>query len=218
MAAINPKKITGNWVSGYALDLHTLSSIHLGVNEFGHDVFDTKRSELGELLYRLKYNSDRSAAAEIVAAAAAFVKPSLRKFDLIVPVPPSGARAVQPVILLANGIGGALGLSVANCIGTTRPPTQLKGVMDVERRKELLDGLYSVDAAQTRGKNILLFDDLFRSGATMNAITDLLDAGRERRPASALSPSPGPGATNEHGFHRRLAPCLTPPRRTPESG
>ena len=174
MAAINPKKITGNWVSGYALDVHTLSSIHVGINEFGHDVFDTKRSELGELLYRLKYNGDRSAAAEIVTAAAAFVKPSLRKFDLIVPVPPSGERALQPVILLANGIGGARGLPVANCIGTTRSPTQLKGVMEVERRKELLDGLYSVDAAQTQGKNILLFDDLFRSGATMNAITDLL--------------------------------------------
>jgi len=174
MAAINPKKITGNWVSGYALDLHTLSSTHVGVNEFGHDVFDTKRSELGELIYRLKYNGDQSAAAEIVATAATFVRPSLKKFDLIVPVPPSGVRAVQPVILLATGIGTALGLPVANCIGTTRPPTQLKGVIDVERRKELLDGLYSVDTVQTRAKNILLFDDLFRSGATMNTITDLL--------------------------------------------
>ena len=174
MAAFNPRKITGNWVSGYALDLHTLSSVHLGVNEAGHDVFDTTRSEMGELLYRLKYNGDKTAAKEIVDTAAAFVKPSLKKFDLIVPVPPSGVRAVQPVLLLAEGIGAALGLPVANCIGTTRPPTQLKGVMDVEKRNELLDGLYSVDTARTKGKNILLFDDLFRSGATMNAITDLL--------------------------------------------
>ena len=174
MAAINPKKITGNWISGYALDLHTLSSVHVGVNESGHDVFDTKRSELGELLYRLKYNADQTAAQEIVTAAASFVKPSLKKFNLIVPVPPSGTRAVQPVILLAKGIGAALGLPVADCISTTRAATQLKGVMDVEKRKELLDGLYTVDASRTKGKNILLFDDLFRSGATMNAITELL--------------------------------------------
>ncbi|WP_245427749.1 phosphoribosyltransferase family protein [Roseiarcus fermentans] len=39
--------------------------------------------------------------------------------------------------------------------------------------------MYAVDTAQTRGRKILLFDDLFRSGTTMNAITDvLLDAGK----------------------------------------
>lgn len=92
MAAISPKKIAGKWTSGYALDIHTISSTHLGLNEYGHDVFDTKRSELGELLYRLKYNSDKSAATEIVEAAFKFVKPSVNKFDLIVPVPPSAAR------------------------------------------------------------------------------------------------------------------------------
>jgi len=174
MAAINPKRITGKWTRGFALDIHTISSTHLGVNESGHDIFDTKRSELGELLYRLKYSADKSAATEIIAAAAAFVKPSLSKFDLLVPVPPSGARPVQPVILLATGIGAALNLPVSDCITTTRPATQLKGVMDPEKRKELVDGLYTVDVKQTKGRNILLFDDLFRSGSTMNAITDLL--------------------------------------------
>jgi predicted amidophosphoribosyltransferase len=174
VAAVNPKKIVGNWVSGYALDIHTLSSTHVGINEAGHDVFDTKRSELGELLYKLKYNGDKSAASEIIAAAVEFVRPSRTKFDLIVPVPPSGTRAVQPVILLAKGIGDALGLPVAECLSTTRPPTQLKGVIDRDKRKELLAGLYAVDAKHTEGKGILLFDDLFRSGATMNAITELL--------------------------------------------
>ena len=49
-AAMNPKRIVGNWISGYALDVHTISSTYMGTNEFGYDVFDTKRSELGELL------------------------------------------------------------------------------------------------------------------------------------------------------------------------
>jgi competence protein ComFC len=31
-----------------------------------------------------------------------------------------------------------------------------------------------VDPAHTEGGHVLLFDDLFRSGATMNAITDVL--------------------------------------------
>jgi competence protein ComFC len=174
MASKNPTKIYGSWTSGFALDAHTLSSVHVGVNEQGHDVFDTKRSELGELLYRLKYRGDASAANEIVKTAAELVRPSLKKFDLIVPVPPSGARAVQPVIIIAQGLGKELGLPVADCITTTRPATQLKGVMGAEKRKELLAGLYAVDATTTKGRNILLVDDLYRSGSTMNAITDVL--------------------------------------------
>ena len=174
MAKINPQRIIGKWQSGIALDLHTLSSIYLGVNEFGHEVYDTTRSELGELLYRLKYKGDMAAAQQIVDAAATFLAPHRDKIDVIVPVPPSGERAVQPVITLASGVGAKLGIPVANCITTTRPTTALKVVLDPDKRKELLHGLYTVDATQTNGKKILLFDDLFRSGATMNAITELL--------------------------------------------
>lgn len=172
--AMRPKRIVGNWISGYALDVHTISSIHLGINESGHDVFDTKRSELGELLYRMKYQGDLSAAPGIVEAAVAVLRRARRKFDLLVPVPPSGRRRVQPVLILANGIGKALDLPVSDCVSATRPTTQLKGVMDPEKRKELLEGLYTVERGRTQGKSVLLFDDLYRSGATMNAITELL--------------------------------------------
>lgn len=102
MAAINPTKITGNWCSGVALDVHTVSSTYLGVNEHGHEIYDTKRSELGELLYRLKYKSDVSAAQEIIDTASNYLSQHFSEFDLIVPVPPSGARTLQPVITLAS--------------------------------------------------------------------------------------------------------------------
>jgi len=93
---------------------------------------------------------------------------------MLVPVPPSTPRAVQPVLVLANGIGAAVGLPVASCIVTTRATTQLKSVTDSEQRRQLLEGLYTIDAVHTTGKRVLVFDDLFRSGATMNAITDVL--------------------------------------------
>nr|WP_199188494.1 ComF family protein [Haliangium sp. UPWRP_2] len=136
--------------------------------------FSTVRPPVAELLYKLKYQGDQSAVPTIVATAAAFLAPHRQKFDLLIPVPPSTPRAVQPVLVLADAIGAAIGLPVSNCIRTTRSTTQLKGVTEPEERRKLLDGLYAVDALNAAGKNILLFDDLFRSGATMNAITDVL--------------------------------------------
>ncbi|AZO57664.1 ComF family protein [Mesorhizobium sp. M8A.F.Ca.ET.208.01.1.1] len=174
MVKINPIKIEGRWHSGIALDLHTTSSTPTGPNEFGHMQFDTVRPEIAELLFRLKNRADKDAAGPIIESTANFLAQYRDKFDCIVPVPPSHQRALQPVIVLAEGIGAALGVPVLSCITTTRSTSQLKNVTDPEERKKQVEGLYQVDATQTQGRSILLFDDLFRSGTTMNAITDEL--------------------------------------------
>ncbi|WP_367874107.1 ComF family protein [Luteolibacter sp. Populi] len=141
--------------------------------------FDTQRPPIAELLFRLKYRNEQNAAVDIIETCARFLLPASQGFDLIVPVPPSTPRASQPVVLLATGIGKELKIPVASCIVATRPTAQLKSVTDPDERKRILEGLYAVDDIQTSRKNILLFDDLFRSGATMNAITKiLLDAGK----------------------------------------
>ncbi|WP_296104736.1 ComF family protein [uncultured Agrobacterium sp.] len=184
---INPLAITGRWKSGVAMDLHTISSTPIGYNEFGYMQFDTVRPEIAELLFRLKNRADRSAAGPIIETVAAFLSHHRDKFDSIVPVPPSHQRAVQPVIIMAEGIGKALGIPVLSCITTTRPTGQLKNITDPDERKEHVQGLYAVNAAQTRGRKILLFDDLFRSGTTMNAITDVLLGSGEAQVVRALT-------------------------------
>ena len=149
--------------------------------------FDTVRPEIAELLYRLKYRGDQSAAQSIIDTAARFLNPYRSRFDLIIPVPPSTQRTIQPVLVLAAGIGRVVGLPVLSCVTTTRPATQLKGVINPDQRKALLDGLYTVDQSQTFGKRVLLFDDLFRSGSTMNAVTDVLLAQGKASSVGALT-------------------------------
>jgi predicted amidophosphoribosyltransferase len=39
---------------------------------------------------------------------------------------------------------------------------------------EVLEGAFSVSPEHTKGKKLLLFDDLYGSGATVSAITELL--------------------------------------------
>jgi competence protein ComFC len=173
---IDPRKITGRWRKGFALDVQTLSSTYLGQNAFGHDQYDTKRSGIGELLYRLKYRGDAGAVSPIVDTVVKFLTKRPPSFDLIIPVPASATRSLPPVMTVAKAVGSAINIPVIECVTTTRPSAQLKDVSDPEERKKLMNGLYAVDATHTQGKRILLFDDLYRSGTTMNAITEILYA------------------------------------------
>lgn len=174
MAATNPTKIVGRWREGVALDYHTVSSTFIGYNEFGYPMFDTERSELGELVYRLKSKRDESVIAELAETASNFVASWNPEVKVIVPVPPSRPRTRQPVFLIAEVLAGHLRIPVRNCIVRVKEVPELKNIDDLHKRIELLQGAYSVEQAVVEGQKVLLLDDLFRSGATMNAVAEAL--------------------------------------------
>jgi len=175
MVEINPTRIPGRWSSGYTLDVHTTSSGLAGRDGYGHPQFASRRSELGELLYRLKFRGDKSVVSEIAEVVGTFAESYLPKMDLIVPVPPSTPRKEQPVILLANAIGDRIDIPVfEDCVWKVRETSQLKNVFDFDERSRLLDGAFEIDRSVAKGKTVLLFDDLYRSGATLNAVNSLL--------------------------------------------
>jgi predicted amidophosphoribosyltransferase len=180
MARANPRRIRGSWREGYCLDFHTLTSTYVGDDEFGRPQFDTVRSEVGELLYRLKYRSDRSVVEELVETAAAFVQSWNPGVTEIVPVPPSRQRPTQPVLVLAEQIAGRLGLAyLPNAVSRVRDVPELKNLYDYEERLAILAEAHTAARAEVQGQSVLLFDDLYRSGATMDAVTSaLLDQGR----------------------------------------
>lgn len=172
MVAVNPKVIVGKWERGYALDVHTTSST-VTYDAQGRKKYHNVHSPIGALVNRLKYQGDQSAAPDIIAAAVLFLSPRRANVDVIVPVPWSTSRLFQPVDLIADGIGAALHIPVVRCVSKTRAPTPLKGVSR-ERRAQVLAGLYAVTAAHVAGKRVLLIDDVFDTGTTLNAITTVL--------------------------------------------
>lgn len=171
---IKPIELFGKWRRGWALHVHTISSTPRGYNEYGHMQFDTLRPEIAEHLHRLKYRADSSAASPIAQAAVQYLKPAKRKFSLIVPAPPSRQRAVQPVLILAEAISHELQIPYANCITVNATGPELKNLKDQAQRDEALKGRYAVNPKDTAGKNILVVDDLYNSGGTLNAITEAL--------------------------------------------
>lgn len=46
---VNIKDITGNWDRGVVLDKHSKFSVVTGQNEWGHNIYDTTRTEVGEV-------------------------------------------------------------------------------------------------------------------------------------------------------------------------
>ncbi len=176
MVNIKPSRIPGRWREGFALDYHTVGSTYLGDDEFGHPIFDTQRTEIGELLYRLKYRSDNSVIDEIVFTTVTFITSWNPGVDIIVPVPPTRAgRPLQPVLVLADAMSRKLSIpNVSDAIATVKDIPELKNVYGYDERLRLLQGVHVIRSSSVEGKRILLFDDLFRSGATMNTLTAAL--------------------------------------------
>jgi len=175
----NPTEVQGAWTRGWTLDWHSTSSTFLGYNEYGHAEYDTIRSPLGELLYQFKYRGQNTVeqVAEVMAQFFDDKPNGLAKIDLIVPVPPSTPRQLQPVVQIATAIAQKLGKAFStNAVRKTKETPGLKNVHDAEERRELLDGAFEVDASQVKGKGMLVIDDLYRSGATANAVTVALFA------------------------------------------
>lgn len=96
--------------------------------------------------------------------------------DILVPVPPSNtARRNQPVMEVAVSVSGRCGIPLCgSCITKVKSTAQLKDVFELAKRTELLRDAFAVDRTTTSGKRILVFDDLYRSGATAGTICRLL--------------------------------------------
>jgi predicted amidophosphoribosyltransferase len=172
----DPSRLPGPWADGYAVERHhTLSSEFIGHDSFGNPQFDSKRSELGELIFRLKNRNDRNTHDSIADTAVEFLKGWGIAFDLIVPMPPSRKRAAyQPVPEIAAAIGARMSVPLVGAVSKIKDTPQLKDIYDYQERIKLLQDAFESDPEVVRGRRILLIDDLYRSGATANLVTQSL--------------------------------------------
>ena len=174
------KKLEGSWDLGYALHKHTLSSVYLGDDEYGHPRFDTTRSEPGESLYQLKYRGDWDQVKPLAAQVKTSLLPLFGKIGLIIPMPASTARARQPVNEIAAELGRLTDTPVFDNIIVKAPAPQgspqLKNLHGREEKEAALQGRFSINPAITNEGcwNALLLDDLFDTGATMDAVSETL--------------------------------------------
>lgn len=168
---VDIKQIHGNWDDGYVLHKHTVSSTYLGDDANGRPQFDTIRTAPGEALYQLKYNKNWAQTAPLATALAKHIWPFFDSVDLIIPMPASNLRPRQPVTELARALGTLVGVEVSETLLTKAPTTQLKNLTTKDEKAAVLAGQFTVaDGIPGNTKHtILLLDDLFHTGASMEA-------------------------------------------------
>lgn len=177
---MNIKEIFGPWKKGIVLDKHVLKSEYLGENQYGHPMFDTKRSDIGQSLFLLKYRNNWDQIPTLVDALSLAINQNFsEKIGFIIPMPASNNRDRQPVYELAEGLGQSLEIPVfTNILHKTKNGTSLKDLQTREEKESVLADSFSFyDDIQNNGCwNVLLIDDLFDTGATMEAACKVLSS------------------------------------------
>jgi predicted amidophosphoribosyltransferase len=159
------------------LDKHSVSSVFLGDDEFGHPQFNTTRTEVGEATYRLKYHNDWPQAKPLAQAIADNIYPKFSQVGFIVPMPASAQRSRQPVTEVANELGAIVQNPMfSNLLKKAKNGKSLKDLSTKNEKIEAIGNSFSVnDEITDDGKwNVLVVDDLFHTGASMEAACKVL--------------------------------------------
>lgn len=163
---INPVRIYGTWDEGIVLDNHMLKSVFLGYDEKGKEIFENTRTELGELIYKFKYQHKKNSLEKIITLIRDILdKWNIKeKIDIIIPVPPSNKkRKYQPVFEIANAIAEYLEKENRTDIIFKENDIQAKDGNNINgtiKQYKKLDKIC----------NVLVIDDLYSTGQTLNEV------------------------------------------------
>lgn len=160
----HPCQIPGPWQAGWALGFHS-----------SFQGSDWARSSVGELAFQLKYQGDFSAIDPLVEKMKRLVcaHPEVAQVDAIIPVPASIQRQKDPVSSLARELASHLNLLFLPVVTKSRKTEQQKQFRTLAQKKANVAGAFRLQTP-IRGKRLLVMDDLFDSGATLEEITRLL--------------------------------------------
>lgn len=174
---VNIQRICGNWDLGYSLDKHVLQSIYLGENQWGHAEFDTTRSEVGEALFLLKYRSDFTQILVIADQMTESLSQYFSTACLVIPMPASKQRARQPVREIALKIAENMKIPcLENLLIKNVSTPQMKDINSRDDKVDTLVKAFAINDVLGNGYyDILIVDDLYDTGSSLEAATKVLN-------------------------------------------
>ena len=169
---INPIQLRGNWKSGWALDRHTVSSQLIGYDPSGKEQFDTKRTEMGQLVNELKYWGYDN-VSQIMDLATPFLNDwqAIDRVNMVIHAPHTKKRLIQPAEAIAEAVA----------IQYRKPffkNALIKLGGNEAKSKDYSDLIEDIDIdsriTMTCELRVLLVDDIYDLGRTLKACTKTL--------------------------------------------
>lgn len=170
-------ELRGPWKLGYSFDVYTTSSVFIGNNQWGRPLFDSTYSPMGQLVKDFKYGQEVSKLSNILQLLIQNkdFNSYINNIDTILPVVPSNkARAFQPVYFLANALAEVYKKQLVTDAIESTNTEQIKGLDISEKYKKVKSSLVVKEDKLDKKSNILILDDVFDSGFTLQAYTDTL--------------------------------------------
>jgi len=167
LVRIHPRRIYGPWTDGFTLDRHSVSR------------WMSARTELGELVHKLKYENNAEAVAPIVDTVEDFIRnrwKELPPVDCIVPAPPSVTRlGIQPATELAKALAVRLGVPCTeDATSKVKATAPVKRIFFGAERRQLLREAIQKGPGDVRNKCVLVVDDFTQTLSTLGRVTDVL--------------------------------------------
>ena len=97
----------------------------------------------------------------------------MNQFDIIIPVPSSAQREFSPVHEFCKALSRVLNKPMQISLVKTRQTRPQKEMKTLPQKRDNVAGAFALNSVIT-GKRVLVVDDLFDSGATLEEITRLL--------------------------------------------
>ncbi len=177
LARPHPTSLAGRFDAGFALDFN--SRFVSG---------EWQRTELGQLVFDLKYLAKKDRAAVLAARFADFIHDhtELDPIDYIISIPASVTeRKFDPMTLVAQALSHILSIPLGTgLVKKVRETKPMKEMTNIVRKHKNIEGAFrTTEPATFKGKRLLVIDDLFDSGST---VEELMKELRRADPAAVF--------------------------------
>jgi ComF family protein len=168
LSELNIIELSGDFDLGYSLSSHSCLRKS-----------DKKRTKMGELVYRFKYKFDKQSGEKLADLVIEFLEKNqnFKNTDVLITVPPSfSSRPFDPLTFLAQRISQPTKIQYLSEIIKRKKISkpQKKIFILKEKWENISDAFIINNEVNLQNKKVLLLDDLYDSGATVNTISKLL--------------------------------------------